>query len=188
MMKNIMLILIFVFNSSLISAQCLIKIQTYTITDSLFDSVMSEFYTQEQSYGYFDSSICSFSIKCVQDCYMKDTCSYIMLMSGYGKNDTYKKLEYYYNEKDSSVLIVKYKNVLTFVDDCNNCLRPYFSEEPDMLSILYHCPKIFQNKEPVLNEWYEGEDDTYWPNIWICCLSDNNFIVLDKIEGTVKLK
>ena len=75
-----------------------------------------------------------------------------------------------------------------FVDDCNNCLRPYFSEEPDMLSILYHCPKIFQNKEPVLNEWYEGEDDTYWPNIWICCLSDNNFIVLDKIEGTVKRK
>lgn len=185
MKKNILLLML-VINCMLINAQCTVQIQAYTITDDLFCRVMNEFYTQEQKYDYYDDSICSFSVKCLQDYSKNDTCFYVMLMSGCGKNETCEKLERL--KRDTSVMIAKFKNVLIFVDDCNTFMSSFFSSKPDTFFISYNCSQISKKKEHISNDVYEGEDDSYWPNIWICCINDNNFTVLDKIEGTKKRK
>ena len=184
MKKNILLLML-VINCMLINAQCIVQIQAYAITDDLFCRVMNEFYTQEQNYDYYDDSICSFSVKCLQN-YNIDTYSFVMLMSGYGNNETCELLERL--KKDTSVMIAKFRNTFIFIDDCENRMRSFFSIKPDIFFIPYNCSQITQKIEHISSDLYVGEDDSSMPNIWICCINDNNFTVLDKIEGTKKRK
>ena len=181
-----LLILVLSCGGLITQAQDFIEVQAYTVVDTAFERVLNEFYIQEQSYDYYDSLVCSFSINCPQYCHLrKDSCTFVALMSGYGADRTYRIIEDYFANQDTSMMLVKYHNIYIFVENCYNCLRPLFSAEPDTIVISYCKPKIKPRKK---KEDLSGEDDSYWPNTWICCKTEDDFIVVQKIEGTLKHK
>ena len=185
-MKNDLLgLLFFLVCNLMLQAQQYTVLGTHSIKDFSFDSVMNEFYIQEQQYDYINEEICSFFVKCIPYCDNKDTCPYILLMSGDGKKRTEEIIHTYLTENNNDVVLVKFKNVIIFVEGCTRCLNDFFTNETDTIVFSnHHLLKLRKKRK----KWHEGEDDSYWPNTWICCLKEEIIVVIEKREGTNEKK